>query len=200
MKTRQSETHECRLVLTVLVSDRVGILRDICCAVTELGGNIDGISQTVVEGYFTVILTASFPRTVTTDAARRAILSGFPDGEAEVCARKYARANGEESTVMGERFVVTLAGKDQPGILKTTLSFLAEQGINVEDWFVHFDGSQVTHIGEVTVPLHTDMKQLQAGLGSRLEPLGLSAGIQHENIFRATNDVGPISGLLKEIV
>jgi predicted amino acid-binding ACT domain protein len=37
-----------RYVLSVLVSDRVGILRDITAAVADLGANIDGISQTVV--------------------------------------------------------------------------------------------------------------------------------------------------------
>ena len=188
-----------RLVITVLVSDRVGILRDICSAVTGLNGNIDGISQTVVEGYFTVILTASFKESVTPDRVQDAILAGFAPGEANVSIRPYQRRTGGKPTVSGERFIVSLQGRDRPGILKTVLSFLAERGVNVEDWFVVFEGSQVTHIGDVTVPLQMDIKQLQNELSHRVDGLGLSAGIQHENIFRATNDVGPVSGLLEKL-
>lgn len=53
----QSAT-ESRYVISLLVADRIGILRELTTAVTDLGANIEGISQTVVQGYFTVIMIA----------------------------------------------------------------------------------------------------------------------------------------------
>jgi hypothetical protein len=41
-----------------------------------------------------------------------------------------------------------------------------------------------------------DFRRVQAAFRARLAPRGLSATIVHENIFRATNEIGPIKGLL----
>ena len=66
-----------RYVLSVLIADRVGILSAITSGVTDLGANIEGISQTVVQGYFTVIMTVAFPQAVGEEAIRLAILNRF---------------------------------------------------------------------------------------------------------------------------
>src|ERR1039458_5355346 len=133
-----------RYVISVLVSDRVGVLRDITSAVTDLGANIDGISQTVVAGYFTVILTASFDQPHSPDEIRVAIEEHFDVREASVVVRLYARRDAAPPTVDGEGYVVTITGKDRPGILKATTGFLAAKGINIEDWYVEFRGEYVT--------------------------------------------------------
>ena len=185
-----------RYVISVLVSDRVGVLRDITSAVTDLGANIDGISQTVVEGYFTVILTATFSKSHSPDEIRSTIEECFGADEASVVVRSYERRDSVRRTANGEGYVVTLAGKDRPGILKAVTSFLAAKGINIEDWCVEFRREDVLHIGEVTVPAALDIKQVQDEFRQVVAPLGLSSVVQHENIFRATNEVGPIKSLL----
>jgi len=185
-----------RYVISVLVSDRVGVLRDITSAVTDLGANIDGISQTVVEGYFTVILTATFDKPSSPDKIRSAILENFRQDEASVAVRPHEKKGPPRRTVDGEGYVATITGKDRAGILKAVTSFLASKGINVEDWYVEFHGDYVTHIGEITVPRALDIKQIQEEFKQVVAPLGLRACFQHENIFRATNEVGPIKSLL----
>lgn len=185
-----------RFVVSVLVSDRVGVLRDITTAVSDMGANIDGISQTVVEGYFTVILTATFKKPQQPNAIARAIEENFRRDEASVVVRPYNRPSPELHTVDGETYVLTLSGRDRPGILKTVTTFLASRGINVEDWYVEFRGAHVTHMGEVTVPAALDIQQVKDELRRAVAPLKLDSDLQHENIFRATNEVGPIKSLL----
>jgi glycine cleavage system transcriptional repressor len=187
-----------RYVITVLVADRVAILRDITSAVTDMGANIDGISQTVVEGYFTVILTAAFPAAVSPDSVRNAILQNFAENEASVVVIPYDARRATRRPVRGDRYVVTLTGLDRLGILKTITGFLAEKGINIEDWHVDFGSGGVTQIGQITVPSLLDIKQLQDEFRQALAPLNLASCIQHENIFRATNEVGAIRSLLEE--
>jgi len=185
-----------RYVISVLVSDRVGILRDISAAVTDLDANVDGISQTVVAGYFTVILTATFDKPHPPDRIRGAIEERFGTDEAAVVVRPYERRDAVRRTVEGEDYVVTLTGRDRPGILKAITHFLAAKGINIEDWHVEFHNADVLHIGEVTVPAALDIQQVQDEFRQVVTALGLAAIVQHENIFRATNEVGPIKSLL----
>jgi glycine cleavage system transcriptional repressor len=186
-----------RYVISVLVADRVGILRGITAAITDLGANIDGISQTVVAGYFTVILTASFPTPRAADEIRAAILGHFTRDEAAVLVRPYAAA-ARRPPVQGDRYVLTLSGTDRPGILKAVTAFLTERGINIEDWYVHFQAPGVTHIGAVTVPALLDLKHVQDEFRQLAAGLGLTASVQHENIFRVMNEVGPVQPLLAE--
>lgn len=185
-----------RYVVSVLVADRVGILKDITSAVTDMGANIDGISQTVVSGYFTVILTATFKKSLSTEEIRGQIMNNFSRDEAEIVVRPYEESAVKRIPVQGNRYAVTVAGKDRTGILKTVTTFLAGKGINIEDWYVEFEGKNVTHIGVISVPKVLDIKQTQEEFRQLLLPLGLTSYIQHENIFRATNEIGPIESLL----
>jgi glycine cleavage system transcriptional repressor len=185
-------------VVSVLVADRVGILRDITSAVTDMGANIDGISQTVVRGYFTVILTASMDRPHTPQSVREAIAGNFAPGEASIVVRPYDPAADASYPTQGDRYVLTMTGKDRKGILKATTAFLAARNINIEDWYVIFEGDGVTHIGEITVPDRLDIKHVQAELAQTARELGLQSFIQHENIFRVTNEVGAVRELLRD--
>jgi len=186
-----------RYVISVLVADRVGILRDITSAVADMGANIDGISQTVVAGYFTVILTASFNKLRKPEEIRSAILHNFGGAEVEVQVRPYDVNAVRRVPAKGSRYVLTITGKDRKGILKAVTAFLSDRNINVEDWYVEFDGENVMHIGEVSVPKLLDIRQVQDELRQLLSKMGLESYIQHENIFKATNEVGAIGSLLK---
>lgn len=187
-----------RFVISVLIADRVGILRDVTSALTDLGANIDGISQTVVRGYFTVILTASFAAPISADAVESAIAGNFRKGEASIVVRPYDPKAEARAPARGDLYIITVTGRDRAGILKAATAFLASKGINIEDWYVIFEDSHVTHIGEITVPDKLDIKQVQDEFGQLMDAMELRTYIQHDNIFRATNEVGPIKVLLSE--
>lgn len=52
-------------VISIMSRDRVGIVYEISNAISELNGNIADVRQSVLCGYFTMILLASFPVGVT---------------------------------------------------------------------------------------------------------------------------------------
>lgn len=192
----QDDQQNRRFVISVLVADRAGILRDATTAVTDMGANIDGITQTVVEGYFTVLLTASFKEACTAEDVRRPMDLAFEGEQATIVVLPYDAGKTARPPVDGESYIVSLTGENRPGTMKTITSFLAERGINIEDWEVKFDGTQVTHIGQVTVPHRLDIKQLQHDFHHLTASVPLDSGIQHENIFRAISEVGPIKPLV----
>lgn len=192
MKTKPAQ----RFIVSVLVADRVGILRDITAAVDSLAGNIGGISQTVVYGYFTVIFSVSFDSPCEPPRLQAALEAGFDQGEAALTVVPHNQQAADRKRVEGERYILTVSGEDRPGLLRGLTAFLAEKGINIEDWSVTFHGNHVIQMGELTLPERLDIKQVQDELRDRLADLGVSGTIQHENIFRATNEIGPIKALL----
>lgn len=187
-----------KFVVAVLVADRTGIIRDVASAVTDLGGNIDGVRQTVVEGWFSITLTAAFPVRRTAAVLRAAIAGRFGRGEAEVVVRPFVAVRRPAGMVRGQPYVLCLTGPDRPGILKRAATWLAGQGINVEDFEYQLDGRIVTYIGHLTVPRRRSIRPLQAELRDLMSAIGMRATLQHQNIFRATNEIGPIRGLIEE--
>ena len=52
-----------KYIISVNAADRVGIVYSVTGALLDLGGNILELSQTVMRGYFTIILEVEFPVT-----------------------------------------------------------------------------------------------------------------------------------------
>ena len=143
-----------------------------------------------------MIIIAAFQKAQSRDEIENAIGRHLHDSEPSVLVRKFEGAEPRLAT--GGRYILTMSGRDRPGILKAVTVFLAEKGINVEDLFFRIDGEHVTHIGELTIPRQLDIKQCQEELQALLAPLGLTGGLQHENLFRVTNEVGAIQTLIRE--
>lgn len=184
-----------RHVISVLIADRPGILRDITSTVTDMGANIDAIRQTVVAGYFTVMLTASLPAEIAANDVQQHMLKSFRTSDASITVVPYD-ANLVAPPSNGERYMVTLTGNDHSGILQAVTAFFAERKINIEDWNVEFSGSHITHVGQISVPDVLDIKQVQIEFRHLAQELKLRSGIQHEYIFRAISEIGPIRSLL----
>jgi len=185
-----------RFVISVLAADRVGILRDISSAVSELNGNIDGLSQTVVEGYFTVTLTASFANRLAEDDIRRKILSRMDPERISVFVVHHDGTVAARTPASGDRYILTLTGRDRKGVVKLVTTYLASRKINIEDWFMDMKGDMASYVGEVAIPESLDIRMVHEELTGLLAPTGLRVSLQHENIFRATGEVGPIASIL----
>lgn len=193
------EANPKRFVLTVLVPDRVGILRDVTGAVSELEGTVDAIRQTVVNDFFSLTLTAAFPAEVGADRLKTALRRrlGVPADEACLLVRPHVPASSSRRA-SGSRYVVLVQGEDRAGVLFELASFFVQRHINIEDWQVESSGDETRYIGQVTLPPRLDVRRVQQELREHAERMRLSASLCHENIFRATNELGPIKGLLTE--
>jgi predicted amino acid-binding ACT domain protein len=58
-------------IISITTRDRVGIIYEVTKAISELGGNIADIRQSILCGYFTMILLASFPAETTQRSIER---------------------------------------------------------------------------------------------------------------------------------
>jgi len=183
-----------RFITSVFAADRVGLLRDVTQAVFSLDGNIGSIRQTVVDGFFTLVFTADFPEQVAPETLRSLIAVSL-DAGAVVTVMECPEAP-PAVVPEGSRFVVTTRGEDRPGTIFAITSFLVEHGVNIEDWIVENDGGQIVYIAQVVVPETVDFQMIQERFRAAMAERDLAALLCHENIFRATNEIGPIKALL----
>jgi len=195
--------------VSVMIPDRVGVLRDVTRTIFELKGNIGDLRQMVVDGCFTLTCMVTWGRKASAlqqnkqgrcpappdaETIRSAIQSNLVGGD--VVVREFAPAKCA-SVIKGERYVFTVQGPDKPGRVFSVSDFFTSRGINVEDWSHRITSSGLAfNSGTVTVPQKTDIAKMQIEFVKQMTKLGLSAKLFHENIFKATNDIGPIQSLL----
>ena len=186
-----------RYVIAVTTPNRIGPFSAVSAAIADADGNIDGLTQTVAEGYFTTLITATFTDSETPQTIEKRIREELGQPQPGVLVMPYEETAPDIPCPV-QRYVFTLIGKDRPGLLKQITGYLEERRINITDWYVEFHDREVTHIGEILVPSTLDIKQTQDELNAILGATTLQCSIQHNNIFRATNDIGPIKSLVEE--
>ena len=177
-------------VLDVMSDDHPGIVAAVTTAVESLGGNIDACSQTVLGGYFTLIMIVSTPDSVDSEQlAEQVRVSSTSNSPFQVLARRAIPPESLAPTEKCGRFVITAFGKDQPGIVRRFSQYLAGRDINIVDLFGDRRGEEFVLIGQLEVPLHWDIRMLQTDLEQMGQELGFTVKLQHENVFVATNQL-----------
>jgi len=186
-------------VIAVMSRDRIGIIAEVAGALSALGGDIADTRQSVLCGYFTMLLLARFPAGVTGAAIEQAIQSashaspygrGAPrlevivrPAEADALAADAAQEAG------GSSYLLTARGPDRVGFVAAVSAFCAANGLNILDLSTTVFGGDYIMMLLVDVSRCGDLDDLRRRLKAFGEQAGLSAVLQHEAIFRATNEV-----------
>ncbi len=176
-------------VISVMSLDRVGIVAGLTEAVLELGGNIDAISQTVLQGYFTIIVAAHFEEPVERGALADAVRAKGTAGELEVSVQERRVATPAPVVPGAQRFILTVSGPDRRGVIHRISSYLASRNINVEDLYAYREGPRFVLLAQVQVPPDQELERLQMDVASLWAPGDMEVTMQHENIFLATNNI-----------
>jgi predicted amino acid-binding ACT domain protein len=171
--------------------DRVGIVRDVTSALAPYRANIERVSQTVVMNYFTLTFIVSFPQPHATEEIRDLLRSAGAPGEFEISVKVF-EPEAEKETVVSDAdgFVLTVTGEDQPGIIGEIAAYLSGKGINVTDLYAYKpDEKSFILISQLAVPRHMNAAQIHLDIEALSRKVGIAANLQHENIFKATNEV-----------
>jgi glycine cleavage system transcriptional repressor len=179
-------------VISIMSRDRVGIVYEISKAISDLGGNIADIRQSVLCGYFTMILLASFPASVTQRDIERKLAEVDARSETALDAavkKVEASALSACAPYPANAYVLTATGADQIGFVATVASFCVSHQINI------LDLSTTTSAGDYVMILVVDLErcpsiaQVRAELQEFAARTGLKVVLQHYNIFKAVNEI-----------
>jgi glycine cleavage system transcriptional repressor len=178
-------------IVTVTAADRVGIVFSVAGTVRDQGGNILELSQTVMRGYFTIILAVEFAQPKDTRKLAAAITERGKRFDLTVAVIEQ-KASPETPVPDGERFILTVLGVDNPGNIHGIAGCLAAHGVNIVDLHARADGARFSLVMEVFIPPDLAPATVRAELERFGRDLGLEAFVQHENIFLATSEPSPV--------
>jgi predicted amino acid-binding ACT domain protein len=177
-------------VLNVMSDDHPGIISAVSNAVEQMGGNIDSCSQTVLAGYFTLIMIVSFAEEEDAEALAERVRAAQSRGSVfQVVARAFQPPSPRQPSEETERFVVTAFGRDKAGIVRRFSEYLAGKDINIVDLYGDRHGDDFVLISQVDIPAAWDIGMLQADLEAMGEEEGFTVRLQHEDVFVATNQL-----------
>ena len=182
--------HKHAYVLNVMSDDHPGIVAAVSEAVNDLKGNIDACSQTVLAGYFTLIMIVSMPKRVDPEELAGMVRGGESARTGfQVVARPFVPADEYAPKEPTETFVITAFGQDKPGVVRRFSQYLAGKDINIVDLYGDRKGDDFVLISQVEIPTHWNIAVLQADLEEMGKEEGFTVRLQHENVFVATNQL-----------
>ena len=180
-------------VITVTSRDRVGIVRDLTSTLSRLNANVERVAQTVVMNYFTLTLVVTFPESHNVAEIRELLKATGAPGEFEIGVVPFEPGSEQKPAVKNaDSFVLTATGEDRPGILDQLVNYLAGKGINILDLYVHKPKhDRFVLISQLAVPQTMDTHQIRLDVEAMGKKINMTVALQHENIFRATNELTP---------
>ncbi len=179
-------------VISIMSRDRVGIVHEVSQAISDLEGNIAEIRQSVLCGYFTMILLASFPASITQrDIERRLTeVDAHSETAIDVAVKKVeVTSQSIGKTIPDNAYVLTATGPDKIGFVATVSSFCAGNNINILDLSTTSSNNEYVMILIVDLTRCPSSETVRHDLQAFASEKGLHIVLQHYNIFRAVNEI-----------
>jgi glycine cleavage system transcriptional repressor len=180
-----------QLVISVMSKDRPGIIADITTVIYDLGGDLADLNQSVLGGYFTMLLIAEFDTNVTPED----LLAGFSHIQSETkieanIKEMDVKLEVERKLLPLETFIVTVQAGNRKGLVKIMGDFLYSRNINVLDLVTTREDDKYTMIFQVDLSCVKSMETFRGDLDGLADDEQLNIVLQHNDIFMATNEVG----------
>ncbi len=180
-----------QMIISIMSKDRPGIIADITGAIYQLGGDVADLNQTVLCGYLTMILSASFEPEVTKEDLLAAISHIKTSCKFEVSIKGLSLdQDKEDAGPPEETYILTVQGPNKAGIVHGISSFCYSHNINIIDLATTLKNAQYT------MALQLDLKNCQSSLATLQQELeaysqqsDLTIMLQHNDIFQVTNEI-----------
>ena len=160
-------------------ADRPGIVAAVTGVFLELGCNLEDTSMTILRGHFAMMLIVAAPADVTTEELESALAAPAAAFDLVVAVRLID--DTVPASPAGERWTVSVYGADQPGIVHSVASVLADNGVNIVDLSTRVIGDAArpvyAMILEVTLPIGADAATLRARFADLAADLGVECSL-----------------------
>lgn len=176
---------EQSMVIAVMDRDRPGIVAEVTEGVSALGGNLADLSQTVLRGYFTMILVADFPPGLTARQIEQTLSTGILSRVLVMEAESLP----PESDHSEHAYVLSAIGRNRAGLVAQVSRFCFDRGVNILDLTSHAEDDQYTMMLQIDLSNIENVECFEKDLTVFGKNSGLYLALQHNDIFRATNEI-----------
>ena len=179
-------------VISIISRDRIGIIYDVSQAISELEGNIADVRQSVLCGYFTMILLASFPPDVTQRSIERKLAEA--DSHSESAIEAVVRKADKNAVTSGastpeNAYVLTATGQDRVGFVALMTSFCVRHNINILDLSTTTSDGAYVMILVIDLNHCASISDVRHSLQQFSQENSIKAVLQHYDIFRALHEI-----------
>jgi glycine cleavage system transcriptional repressor len=182
-----------KVVISVLGTDRPGIVATVSKVLLDNRCNIEDVTQTVLQTEFTSIFIASIPEGLEPEELLTRLQQGGKPLGLHVMVKPLEAAGEPDAPANSEPFVVTTVGPDRLGLVAGITEVMARFRGNITNLRAAFRGgddpNSNTMIYEVDIPVDIDHQAFRQALRERATELGLDLSLQHRDIFEAIHRV-----------
>ena len=157
------------IAVTVLGQDRTGIVAEVTAALSDLKGNLEDSTMTLLRGHFAMVLL------VRTGASATAVEAALNPVSASGSLVVNARVLGDPALneVRGPSYMLRVHGADRPGIVATITAVVARHGANIVDLGTRLVKGLYVLTAELQLPSEASAAGLQTELRGAAQELGV---------------------------
>ncbi len=181
---------ENQIIISVMSQDRPGIIADITGAIYELNGDLADLNQSVLFGYLTMILVATFNTNITVEDILARISAIDSTTKLDVMVRKMdVPVDTAHSKLPEKTYIVTAQGKNKRGLVHGISSFCYHHNINILDLATTRTDDRYTMILQLDLSSVDSIRDVRKELQNYGEGSGLHVVMQHHQLFQVTNEI-----------
>ena len=181
-----------KIVISVVGTDRPGIVAAVARILFDHNCNIENVSQTIQQGEFAALFIATAAEGFQQENLLAQLQAGLKPLGLEVLLKPLSPPQ-LDNPIAASSFVVTTTGSDRPGLVAGISEMLARYQVNITNLRAVFRGgddpSGNIMIYEVDVPVTVDFKEFRQALRQRARDLGLDLNVQHRDIFESIHRI-----------
>ncbi len=187
------ENMEKQMVISVMSKDRPGIIADVTGAIFELDGDLADLNQSILCGFLTMILIATFDKEVTSEDVIAKLSHIKAEDKFEAIIKVMDTPIEIAKTKMPEKtYIVTAQGKNKSGLVYGISSFCYSHNINILDLSTTLEDDIYTMILQLDLSKVDSIKEVREHLKDYATETGLHVMMQHYEIFRVTHEVAQV--------
>jgi glycine cleavage system transcriptional repressor len=162
--------------ITAIGQDRPGIVASFTEVLLQLGCNLADCSMSLLRNQFAMILLVDAPPEMTAERLNAAVEG--PAGRLGLVV-ETRRVLGDPAVAPSMPFVLSVYGRDRPGIVHTFAKALGDAGVNITDLRSHLAGVDLyAMILDIAVPPSVDPDALVRSLQGIAEEMGVNATVR----------------------
>lgn len=179
-----------QMIISVMSKDRPGVIADLTGAIFELDGDLADLNQSILFGYLTMILVATFDDKIIPEDVIAKISHINTEVKFEVIVKELdTPIDTSTALIPTETYIVTALGKNKSGLVHSISRFCHDHNINILDLATRLTDGQYTMILQLDMHQVDSVEQVQKDLEIFSKETGLHVTMQHNDIFQATNEV-----------
>ncbi|MEI6290340.1 MAG: ACT domain-containing protein [Chloroflexota bacterium] len=178
-------------LISITSRDRIGIVYEIARAISELEGNIADSRQSLLCGYYTMLMRCAFPAYVTQQAIQAKLSAVSSQSKTKLFSIVIPSEQTEldkSGTDLKSKYVLTISGPDHIGFIANVAAFCVSHQINILDLSTTESDGEYVMILLVDIG-NTNSEDLRQSIKIFSHENSLNMVLQHYDIFKAVNEI-----------